>query len=362
MAAATATATVVALVAFPASHHSSGRGLAPLSGGVSGPAQGPRIRFERSELDLGAAEYGAEITTKVSFSNAGSELLRVKDLRSSCTCTVGTLEKKEYQPGEAGQIELKYRALRMPGEEVRQSLLVETNDPTQPLSRVVVKSTMKPSLAIIPREVNLGAIRPGEAPRVKLTVASVGELGAFRIEAVEADLGAKDVQVSDLKSRARTAAATPEDVDAPLHTIGGSAYEVHLTLPPRPTTGPVSGQITVRTTSEESPIIRVPVSGNVVSDFRVDPPTILFSPATPGPKTLRLSSHAGGTERVRVRVLDAGPYLDCDVTQGSSPTTWTLRCSARELPKSRETGVVSLAVEGHPHETRVSVPYTLLPQ
>jgi Protein of unknown function (DUF1573) len=47
------------------------------------------------------------VTARFGFTNAGSSPVTIIDVHPSCGCTTATLAKKEYAPGESGEIEAK---------------------------------------------------------------------------------------------------------------------------------------------------------------------------------------------------------------------------------------------------------------
>src|SRR5258708_9335121 len=48
------------------------------------------------------------VTAKDRFTNAGPSPVAILDVRPSCGCTTATLAKKEYSPGEPGEIDAKF--------------------------------------------------------------------------------------------------------------------------------------------------------------------------------------------------------------------------------------------------------------
>lgn len=96
-----------------------------------------KITFEKTELDFGELESGKVVDMEYKFKNTGDEILIIKNISSSCGCTVTKVEKKEYQPGEAGTIPVKFFSRGYNGK-VTKTITVATNDPENVYTRLKV--------------------------------------------------------------------------------------------------------------------------------------------------------------------------------------------------------------------------------
>jgi len=77
----------------------------------------PKIVFEQTVHDFGAVAPGSLNPCKFKFKNAGLGVLKISEVTKTCGCTVFTLEKKDYAPGEEGVIEVGYNADKASGPE-----------------------------------------------------------------------------------------------------------------------------------------------------------------------------------------------------------------------------------------------------
>ena len=66
-----------------------------------------------------------------SFVNTGLRSVIIQDLRSCCTCLVGTTKEDEILPGKRGEIAFVFKLQGRVGKQQRQ-LLVVHNDPVEP--------------------------------------------------------------------------------------------------------------------------------------------------------------------------------------------------------------------------------------
>jgi hypothetical protein len=100
-------------------------------------AASAKITFEKTELDFGELESGKVVDMEYKFKNNGDDTLIIKNISSSCGCTVTKVEKKEYKPGEEGTIPVKFFSRGYNGKIVK-TITVSTNDPDNVYTRLKV--------------------------------------------------------------------------------------------------------------------------------------------------------------------------------------------------------------------------------
>ncbi|UCH95892.1 MAG: DUF1573 domain-containing protein [Candidatus Aminicenantes bacterium] len=104
-------------------------------------AASAKITFEKTELDFGELESGKVVDLEFKFENAGDEILIIKNISSSCGCTVTKVEKKEYQPAEKGVIPVKFFSRGYNGK-ITKTITVSTNDPENVYSRLKISGNV----------------------------------------------------------------------------------------------------------------------------------------------------------------------------------------------------------------------------
>lgn len=93
--------------------------------GVVAYAQGPKIEFKTETIDYGTVVKGEDNGIRVfEFTNTGDAPLVVKDVKSTCGCTVPEKPKEPIMPGKKGQIQVKYNM--NPGN-INRTVTVESN-------------------------------------------------------------------------------------------------------------------------------------------------------------------------------------------------------------------------------------------
>ncbi len=100
-------------------------------------AASAKITFEKTELNFGELESGKTAEMEFKFKNTGNETLIIKNISSSCGCTVTKVDKKEYKPGEEGTIPVKFFSQGYNGE-ITKTITVSTNDPETVYSRLKI--------------------------------------------------------------------------------------------------------------------------------------------------------------------------------------------------------------------------------
>ena len=73
-----------------------------------------QISFEKTTHDFGTVGVNQESTCQFSFKNTGRSLLNIEKVKVTCGCTVASLAKEEFAPGEEGVIDVEYRAEKKP--------------------------------------------------------------------------------------------------------------------------------------------------------------------------------------------------------------------------------------------------------
>lgn len=63
-----------------------------------------QLKWDAQKVELAPLATDANADAKFGFVNAGSAAVMIESVQSSCGCTVPTLEKKSYAPGERGEL------------------------------------------------------------------------------------------------------------------------------------------------------------------------------------------------------------------------------------------------------------------
>ncbi|UAN00059.1 DUF1573 domain-containing protein [Polaribacter litorisediminis] len=73
------------------------------------------FKFEKETIDYGKIHKGAKGERIFVFTNTGDAPLIIKNIQSSCGCTVPKKPEKPVMPGEKGEIKVSYDTSRLGG-------------------------------------------------------------------------------------------------------------------------------------------------------------------------------------------------------------------------------------------------------
>ncbi len=217
----------------------------------------PKISFEQPIHDFGQIAPGSTNTCEFKFQNKGAGTLVIKEVTKTCGCTVPTLDKKEYAPGEEGTIKVQYSADRGAGVRTK-NLYVLSNDPDNPRVELTIKAAIVQKVVYEPDRLDY-TLKGAKAGVAELTIRSADEQ-PFTITKFEAT------------SDAITANFDPSQK--------ASKFVLQTKIDPQKMGANSNGRIEITLTHPECASITVPFS--ILPRFRADPPAINILNAEPG--------------------------------------------------------------------------------
>jgi len=132
---------------------------------------GPKLRIEQKVVDLGTLREGETVDARFVLRNEGDAVLKIHRAKPTCaSCTGVSLERREIPPGESGVLTVRIEAKGISGEFVR-SIAIESNDPEDSLSLVLVEAEVVPEFTLVPDEVSLGEVVSGQGRTAELSLA-----------------------------------------------------------------------------------------------------------------------------------------------------------------------------------------------
>jgi len=97
----------------------------------------PKISIIKgTNLDFGDLYQGQKIEKIVSIKNAGTELLKIDNVKASCGCTATLLDKQEIKPNETAILNISFNSQNFSGK-VTKTVDISSNDPESP--KVTIK-------------------------------------------------------------------------------------------------------------------------------------------------------------------------------------------------------------------------------
>lgn len=144
---------------------------------------GAKISVETEELDFGVSYDESRMQGVIRFTNTGDSLLVISNVRTSCGCTAAALVKREYAPGETGEIEVGFSPTGS-GRQVK-TVTIVSNDAANPAVVVRVAATLVPLVEVTDPTLRLGQVEQGQQHVIPLELFSRDP--NFRIVSVNFD-------------------------------------------------------------------------------------------------------------------------------------------------------------------------------
>lgn len=91
--------------------------------------------------DFGRAKEGEVLKHGFTFRNEGKSVLTIKEINTSCGCTLSEVKKKTLQPGEATTIEVQFKSKGYSGPS-QQFVYVHTDALDNPILRYIIKADL----------------------------------------------------------------------------------------------------------------------------------------------------------------------------------------------------------------------------
>lgn len=84
------------------------------------------LTFAETTYDFGEIAPGEKVTKEFEFTNTGKSPLKIVDAQSSCGCTIPTVPKKMFEPGESGVIKVVFDSIGKAGN-IKKKIRVSAN-------------------------------------------------------------------------------------------------------------------------------------------------------------------------------------------------------------------------------------------
>ncbi|MHC4109035.1 MAG: DUF1573 domain-containing protein, partial [Planctomycetota bacterium] len=141
---------------------------------------GPHMTFKTTWIDLGQFSEAESRSVTFEFTNTGNDVLHIRDIKNSCYCTVATVPKMAYQPGEGGTVDVEFEPPR--GGYQDRSVTLLTNAHPQETISLSITADVQPFVTFQPSSLVLGVLRLGEEHRATFSVSCADE--SFEIESI----------------------------------------------------------------------------------------------------------------------------------------------------------------------------------
>ena len=215
-----------------------------------------------THLAAGAVEPGDLQQYKFTLRNDGDTPLSIEALEPTCYCTTAKADAWEIAPGATTTIHVTVDPSDFVGM-VTKGVEILTNDPKTPKQLVDVDLDIRPGIAVVPPEIDLGNVPAAGSKRFQVDL--------------------KAARTRPFKVRTAAAAAPYVSVETePLELEERAGTRLVVKALPGAPPGPFVTKITVETDDAARPRIEIPVRGVGAGGVAVDPARIVFETAVPG--------------------------------------------------------------------------------
>jgi len=192
----------------------------------------------------------AKLTTVVKVKNVGSGDLNVLEVRPTCLCTIAPIDKNLLKPGEVAQINITLDASSKSGL-VERNIIIRSNDSSNPQQTLHLRATIKRDLTLTPANylVVQGGRKGVESPATAIVITNTSD-APITIFSPGAPQG-------NVKARFEM---PPQKELKP-----GEQLELKAFITPLDAAG-MSGNIKVKTTSQQTPFIELVIAGTMAQD------------------------------------------------------------------------------------------------
>ena len=154
-----------------------------------------QLKWENPEQTFTVKPLDKVIVAKFRFTNVGTTSLKITDLHPSCGCTTAFLEKKEYAPGESGEIEAKFKFDGRVGH--HEKWIVVTTDWVPPQPTILRMAVNIPEAITIQPE--LVVWRVGDELRPKTVRIAVPDEIPAKVVSVQADNAGVKLELHEIR-------------------------------------------------------------------------------------------------------------------------------------------------------------------
>jgi len=230
---------------------------------------GPKIVFATPVFDFGQIKGGEVVKHTYVFTNVGGAMLEVSNVQASCGCTTAGEWTRQVESGKTGSIPIQFASGNFSGV-VGKTITVTCNDPNQPAVVLLIKGTIWKPIDVTPQYAVLS-----------MTSETASNATAVRIvNNEEAPLTLSTPESSNPAFR----------VELTTNQAGKEFQMIVKTVAPLPV-GQVQGQITLKTSSTNMPVINVIAWANVQPALTVAPAQItlpVIQVGNPPPATVSI--------------------------------------------------------------------------
>jgi uncharacterized cupredoxin-like copper-binding protein len=202
----------------------------------------PELTVVEGNYNFGTIAQGKKVPHNFIIRNSGDAPLQIKEVNVSCGCTAAKPSSSVVAPGKTAEIQVIFDSTSFTGK-VQKSVSLVTNAGRSPNYTFNMEGTIVEPLQVAPRQLSLGALKPGTAKQVNVNVTNPREGSSFRILSVSLTSNTLQVKSSVKKSELKP----------------GETGAIELAFTPKPDARIISGYLHIMTDCAQKKEIIIPV-------------------------------------------------------------------------------------------------------
>jgi hypothetical protein len=223
----------------------------------------PKVEFVNGRVyEFGSMERFSKRTHTFVVKNAGNAPLTLEVVRTTCKCTISSVNGESFMPGETGEIAVEWTGQTLSQDpEFKQGVELVTNDPTNEHISLVISGYVTESVRAFPPEVVVGRVASKSGGEAEF------RLFGFRSEELEV-LSTKfenptTADLFDVRFEPLPAEEIEKEKGATCGVLGRLSVKSGLPL------GPIIQTIRIDVRVEKDVTVYMPIKGSTVSDIVV---------------------------------------------------------------------------------------------
>ena len=202
-----------------------------------GKASSARIQFKEMVHDFGRIQSSQPCRVDFVFTNVGTSVLEITDVKPGCGCTTASPWDKQVQPGQIGKIPIQFNPGNFNGT-VTKSVTVTCNDPVQAVHNLQLKATIWRPIDIQPAYLYFMGVE-GETSTNDVKIAKI-------VSNLEQPLKLEAPQSSNARFNAELKTIKPgKEFDLQVTQVGGASNATP------------QGVISIKTSDTNMPVLTV---------------------------------------------------------------------------------------------------------
>lgn len=210
--------------------------------------------FETTSRDFGMVPHGSVQIHRFVLNNTTDQVIRVSSFASSCKCATPKVDVKSAGPGESLFVDVEYNTRTFTGPR-SMTITVTFDRPRYESVSLRVSGYSRQDVVVNPSQIAFGVISKGNGSEGEIKVEYAGPMD-FRIQEV---LPAEGIE------------ASVEELYREPRKVG---YRLNVKLPKTLAPGEIFTVVQLKTNDPKSPILTVPVTGNIEATLSAAPDKI----------------------------------------------------------------------------------------